>query len=219
MNRTDRTQSVLCSLTAEHAEQEMENLESKKLRFAAIADQFHARMIMRAHRIATSREEAEDIVQEAYLKALRGLPKFRGDSKMESWLYSIVRNAALEHLRNRRRSGFGQRASVPSDDADQTMIEIPDTRPDPEEACAQGEIEQMLLSEIGKLDARCRRTVQMCFLNETPYQVAAQSMGVGVSTIKSRIFRGKRLLRKALSPCAVTNRNHHDLLADQSECL
>ena len=174
---------------------------------------------MRAYQIATSWEEAEDIVQEAYLKALRGLPNFRGDSKMESWLYTIVRNAALEHLRNRKRHGLGQQAPIPSDDDDQTMFEIPDTRADPEEACARSEIEQILLAEIEKLDSRCKCTVQMCFLNETPYQVAAEYLGVGVSTIKSRVFRGKRLLSKALSPCAVTNANQRPLLTDQSEGL
>lgn len=218
MSRKNRTQSVLCSLTAEHVEQELESTEWKNQRFAEIADQYRTRMLMRARRITDCREEAEDIVQEAYLKALRGLPNFRGDSKMESWLYSIMKNATLEHLRNRKRHGFRQQASDRSDDNQEIMLEIPDTRADPEEACARREIEQILLSEVDKLDSRCRRTVQTCFLNETPHRIAAESMGVGVSTIKSRVFRGKRLLKKALSPC-IRGLIHQNLLTDRSENL
>jgi RNA polymerase sigma-70 factor (ECF subfamily) len=194
-----------------------ESHEVRNLMFAEAASQCRAMLLSRAHRIAGSREEAEDIVQDVYLKALKGLPRFRGDSKMETWLYSIMRNAALEHLRNRKRRVADQQTFVRSENDEETTLEVPDTRADPEEACARSEMEQILLSEIDKLDSGCRHTLQMCFLNETPYLIAAESLHVRVSTVKSRVFRSKRILRKALSPCFATSSVQGHLLTDQPE--
>ena len=206
-------------LAAKKIKPEPESSERTNLLFAEVAGRCRARLLLRAHRFAACREEAEDIVQEAYLKALRGLPRFRGDSKMETWLYSIMKNAALEHLRNRKRRGFGRQALVRSENDEETMLEVRDTRSDPEEACVQSEMEQILVSEIDKLDSSCRHTLQMCFLDETPYRTAAESLRVGVSTVKSRVFRGKRMLRKALSPFIVTNLAHDHSFTDRPEEL
>ncbi len=93
---------------------------------------------------------------------------------METWLYSIMNNAALEHLRKCKRHGFDRQAHVRSENDEETTLDVPDTRADPEEACAQSEMEQIMLSEIAKLDSACRRTLQMCFLDETPYRAAAK---------------------------------------------
>lgn len=207
------------NLAVEQVKPELESLEIRNLLFAEMADQCRAKLLMRAHRIAAWREEAEDIVQEVYMKALKGLPRFRGNSKMETWLYAIMKNAALEHLRNRKRRGFDRQSLVRCEKDEKTMLEIPDTRADPEEACARSEIEEILLSEIAKLDSGYRRTVQMCFLEEIPYRIAAESLSVTVNTVKSRVFRSKRILRKALSPCLATSLVQHHLLTDQSEDL
>lgn len=207
------------SLAAENVKQELQSFEKRSLLFAEIAGQCRTRLLLRAHRITPCREEAEDIVQEVYLKALRGLSRFRGDSKMETWLYSIMKNAALEHLRNSKRRGLNRQATLGSGNDNETILEVPDTRIDPEEACARSEMEQILLSEIDKLDSVCGRTVQMCFLDEIPYQAVAESLRVGVSTIKSRVFRCKRMLRKTLSPCFVTSPVQHDSVTDGSEDL
>jgi RNA polymerase sigma-70 factor (ECF subfamily) len=210
---------VSSKLSAKKVKPELESIERTNLLFAEVAGQCRARLLLRARRITACREEAEDIVQEVYLKALKGLSQFRGDSKMETWLYSIMKNASLECLRNRKRRGLDRQASLGSGNDEGFVFEIPDTRTDPEEAYAQSEMEQILLAEIDKLGSVCKRTIQMCLLEEIPYQTAAKSLQVRITTIKSRVFSGKRMLRKALSPCLATSPVQHDSATDRSEVL
>jgi RNA polymerase sigma-70 factor (ECF subfamily) len=217
LNRKEWTGTVSSSFAAMNVKPE--RVERRNLLFAEVAIQCRTRLLLRAHRITACREEAEDIVQEVYLKALKGLSRFRGDSKMDTWLYSIMKNASLEYLRNRKRRGLDQQASLRPEDDGQSVLEVRDTRTDPEEACARSEIEELLLSEIDKLDSVCKRTLQMCLLEEVPYQTAAKSLQVRVTTIKSRVFRGRRMLRKALSPGFVSNPAQRRSGTDRSEEL
>ncbi|MFZ0394694.1 MAG: sigma-70 family RNA polymerase sigma factor [Terracidiphilus sp.] len=166
-----------------------------------------AQLLWDVQRVTKSSEEAEDIVQEALLRAWRSLQQFRGDAQISTWLRAIVRNTAREWLRNR-----GSRVNVPigvmhADEDEFPVLELTDSRPDPEETCARREMAQLLRGEIEALTMISRRAIEMCALEEQSLRSAAQALNVNVVTVKSRLFRGRQLLRQSL--CERTGGREH----------
>ena len=77
----------------------------EKEAFEEVVRRTYRHVYTQAFRLVGDRQEAEDVAQEAYLRVYRGLAGFRGDAQFETWLYRIVSNAAMSHLRKRRRFG------------------------------------------------------------------------------------------------------------------
>src|SRR5206468_7105908 len=82
--------------------------------FEEVVRATHRQAYTQAVRLVGDRQDAEDVVQEAYLRVFRGLAGFRGDAQFETWLYRIVANAAINHLR--RRGRFGDLLADPEDE-------------------------------------------------------------------------------------------------------
>ncbi len=172
--------------------------EDKLKTFIQVSEQCRVQLLWQAQRITNNHDEAEDIVQESLLKALRSLVQFRGESQMCTWLCAIVRNTALEWLRMQR-----GRVCLPLDfvgcrDDQPVVLEIPDPGRNPEQCCEHREMENILFSEVDELNSVCKRAIQMCVLEGLSHLEAANALGVNVFTIKSRICRGKRMLKRAV---------------------
>jgi RNA polymerase sigma-70 factor (ECF subfamily) len=141
------------------------------------------------------REIAEEIVQESLYKAFRALPRFRGESGMRTWLYAIVRNATIEHLRSHREPVQVSLEHFFNDDGDEmSMYDPPDSRNSPEDHYQTAEMQTILRDEVGRLGPCCRGAMQMCILEDNSYSDAAATFNVGVAKIKSRVYRAKRIL-------------------------
>jgi len=192
--------ALACNLeTGKPIESGATALEDKLKAFMQVVEQHRALLLWQAQRVAYSREEAEDIVQEALFKAFKNLPHFRGKSQIGTWLCAIVRNTAVEWLRKQK----GQ-VSLPLEylrnrDDEPLVLDLPDPSQNPEQRCERREMEDILLSEIDELNSVCKRAIQMCVLEEVPHHEAANVLGVNVFTMKSRIFHGKRMLKRAIS--------------------
>lgn len=174
---------------------------------ALMSEERRAQLLWDVQRVTKSSEEAEDIVQEALLRAWRNLQQFRGDAQISTWLRAIVRNTAREWLRNR-----GSRVNVPigvlrSEEDEFPVLELTDTRPDPEETCARQEMERLLHAEIKALTLVSRRAIELCALEERTLLEAARTLNVNVVTIKSRLFRGRQVLHRSL--CERTGGREH----------
>jgi RNA polymerase sigma-70 factor (ECF subfamily) len=156
-------------------------------------------LLRMARRMTQCNEDAEDILQEAFLKAYKALAKFRGESQMSSWLGAIVQNTAHEHLRSRRNRVFVSIEYLCRADNEVVEIDLPDPGRNPEEICENREMETILREEVGKLGHVCRRAIEMCMLEENPQLAAASSLNLSVATMKSRVFRGKRILGRSIS--------------------
>jgi RNA polymerase sigma-70 factor, ECF subfamily len=170
--------------------------ESKVADFVEAAEQRRGHLLRLARRVTPCNEEAEDIVQEALLRAYRNLPRFRGEARMSTWLQAIVQNAAREWLREQK-----GRVLLPLErqtDRESVPFEFPDPGPTPEEIYEAEEMRRILRRETRKLSKNCRRAVQLCIFEETPQQTAARKLDVSVVAIKARIFTAKRLLRQAM---------------------
>lgn len=172
--------------------------DEKLLLFVQEAEQQRGYLKWLAGRMTSGPDDAEDIVQQALLKAFVNLPHFRGDARMKTWLHTIVLNTAREHLRNqKRRVPLQSDMPFESEDGD-AYRDLPHPGASPEDFCAQKEMDAILHSEIDVLTPFCKRAVEMCVMRELPYREAAKELKTNVATLKSRVYRAKELLRRAM---------------------
>lgn len=150
----------------------------------------HNRTLYRTARaILRDDAEAEDAVQEAYLRAYRALGTFRGESKLSTWL---VRIAANEALARRRRNA---RAPTASEDA-QSVDRISDERPGPEDEAQRGEARQLLERHIDALPDPFRAVFVLRAVEELSVEDTAAALGIPDATVRTRYFRARRQLRE-----------------------
>jgi RNA polymerase sigma-70 factor (ECF subfamily) len=187
------------ALSAMEMETDAPMLEGRIREFLETAERRRPQLLRMARRLSNTNEDAEDILQEAFMKAFKALAKFRGESQMSSWLGAIVQNTAHEHLRSRRNRVFVSIEYLSKQDNEVVEIDLPDPGKNPEETWQSREMENILREEVSKLGLVCRRAIEMCVLDENPQFEAASELSLSVATMKSRVFRGKRLLGHAVS--------------------
>ncbi len=139
-----------------------------------------------AYRVLGSRDLMEDALQDAYLKAFRALPSFRGESGLASWLYRIVYNSCLDQLRRGRSS---QHTSL--EDTEGAI----DPRPDPADVAVR---RQDLAAALASLPADIRAAVLLVDAEGLDYREAAEVLGIARGTVASRLNRARAQLRIAL---------------------
>ena len=154
-----------------------------------------------AFRLTEDREEANDITQETFLSAVRGIAGFRGDSELKTWLIRI----AINHSRNRfrwfKRRKRDQTISLESPVGEGRVAEIDlirDNRENPEQAALDREREAAIARELRGLPSAFREAVILCDVEGYSYEEVSGILGVGLGTIKSRIARGRSILRNRL---------------------
>jgi len=143
--------------------------------------------------------DAADITQEVFLKAFRGIGKFRGGSSLKTWLYRI----AMREASNARRWWWRhhrQQASLDSEEENHAMLELADRGESPLERFASGEVQQIVRSALQQIPAVFRGAVILRDLEGLGYEEIAEVLDVSVGTVKSRILRGRQALRLILAP-------------------
>jgi RNA polymerase sigma-70 factor, ECF subfamily len=152
----------------------------------------HNRMLFRAARaILKDDAEAEEAVQDAYLKAFRAMGEFRGDSKLSTWLVRIAVNEALMRRRKRARSAEVVELNVDTN--------IPSEDESPEGAAARGQVRRLLESKIDALPDSYRTVFMLRGLEELSVEETSQALDIPEATVRTRFFRARSLLRESLS--------------------
>jgi len=165
--------------------------------FEQLVDQYKRRAFRLAWKITCNHEDAEEVVQNAFVKAYQKLPDFRGDSRFYTWLVRITINEALMTLRKRRLGEVSIEENKVVDD-EGTAFEIEETGATPEEQCVAQELRSILSAAIGELKPILGRVVQLRKIEELTTAETAEALGVPDQTVKARTFRARRLLRKKL---------------------
>ncbi len=141
---------------------------------------------------------AEDITQEAFIKAYRGMPHFRGGS-FRAWLLRIATNACYDELRRDRRRVQGEEWAVNDDGEEiEPLDSLDNPGPSLEERVERGEVRRALEQALLRLPAEYRATAIIVDILGFDYAEAAQSLGVPVGTVKSRLARARQGLRRYL---------------------
>jgi len=179
------------------AEPKTLSFEEKLAAYLQFAKEHREQLIWMAQRMTNNREDAEEVVQEAFLRAFKNLARFRGESKMGTWLCVIVRNIGLERLRNQKSIVCLPLEWAQKDEENPLCYDLPDPGRNPEQHCENRELENIMLSEIDRMSSICKHTIQMCSLEELSHAEAANALGVKVFTVKSRLLHGRRMLKRA----------------------
>ncbi len=148
-------------------------------------------------RITKHQEDAEDVMQEALLRAFTHIKSFRGESRFNTWLTRIGINQALMCLRARRRSMVSL-DFVPLPDDDSFALDLPDSRPNPEQHCGNSELEVTLHRLINRLPSSFRIVFVMRYLHEWSTEETANTLGITVAATKTRLLRARRRLQRQL---------------------
>lgn len=160
----------------------------------------HNRLLFRTARsILKSDAEAEDALQEAYLRAWRALATFRGESKLSTWLVRIVINEALKRLRRSSAQVIPLDTAMESTAADtqQSLQDDPDQQP--ERITMRGEIRRLMEARIDRLPEAFRSVFMLRAVEELSVEEVATVLQLPEATVRTRYFRARGLLREGLS--------------------
>ena len=144
-----------------------------------------------------SREEAEDLAQEAFLKAWRSLDTFHGESSFATWMHRLTTNICLDYLRRQtRRQNISVAVSL--DDEEAVLPEPADRGSDPQQVLERHEKQRSLERHLREMPEHHRRALLMREVAGMSYQEIADAMQMDLGTVKSRIARAREALRKRL---------------------
>jgi RNA polymerase sigma-70 factor (ECF subfamily) len=153
--------------------------------FEELVERTHRRVYTLAHRLVGDRHEAEDVAQEAYMRAYRSLRGFRGEARFETWLYRITTNAAMSHLR--RRGRFGDVLA----EGDERLSREPEPR-DLDEVVERDEVERALAA----LPPGQRTVVLLKDVYGFSCQEIGDEIGISEGAVKVRLHRARRRLKE-----------------------
>jgi len=157
-----------------------------------------------AHWLAQNREDAEDLVQETFVKALRGFGYLRPETNFRAWIFQILRNTFLSS-----QSRVDRRKTVALD-LDETLLELPGRIGTAESILIERADAHLVLHAIHNLAPVFREVLLLCDVEEMSYKEIAEVLSIPIGTVMSRLTRARKAVREAL---AVTTR----VCAGQSE--
>ncbi len=161
--------------------------------FEALVRATYADTYTLAYRLTGDEEDARDVVQETYLRAFRGLKRFRGDAQFSTWLYRITANCASTHL--------GRRARHRHDElVDDAPLADERREIDPEDRAENVALRDRLRLAIDELPPRLRAVVVLRDIYDLPHGAIAQELGISETAAKVRLHRARRRLREELYP-------------------
>src|SRR5256884_9836806 len=159
--------------------------------FEELVNRYEGKIFRLTRNITGNHEDAEDAMQDAFLKAYAHLQDFHGDSRFYTWLVRIAANEALMRLRKRRPGQFSLDEAIEGEDAEFMPRELEDWRPSPEREYAQSEMQGILAEVIEKLEPEYRIVLIMRDLEELSTQETADALRISVTSVKSRLLRAR----------------------------
>jgi RNA polymerase sigma-70 factor (ECF subfamily) len=143
-----------------------------------------------AHWLSQNREEAEDLVQETYAKALRGFSSFQPGTNFRAWMYRILRNTFLTS-----RTGLRATMTVPLETDEEGPVVVVADNQTPEAIFLERSNQELLQTALDELPLHFREVLLLCEVEEMSYQEIADTLGVPVGTVMSRLSRARAALR------------------------
>lgn len=164
------------------------SLQGNELAFRQLIERHHATAYAAVRGVMGDRDDAEDALQQVYIKVFRGLAQFRGDARFSTWLYRIARNEAINAVKKRR---------LETSPIEAVTIVAPE-REGPEAALSRSVAAQEVDAAMDRIDERYREVLELRYMAEQSYEEIAETTGLPVGTVKTYIHRGKAALKKAM---------------------
>jgi RNA polymerase sigma-70 factor (ECF subfamily) len=180
------------------------DLQSDSGTFEELATPLLARLYNFAHWLTQDRSEAEDLVQETCMKALKGFRSFHQGTNFRAWMYRILRNTFLT-------SRTGLRTATVSLDSDEDPLPEPIAPGTPESILLSCADQQTIQAALEELPVPYREVILLCDVEEMSYQEIASTLTIPIGTVMSRLSRGRRAMRDSLSQASIRSRSGSSL--------
>lgn len=150
--------------------------------------------------IVDSGRDAQDVLQEVFVKVFKGIGHFHGESSLKTWIYKIAAHEASNHRRSWLRRHWREACSLDEDGgaSEMLLVESPARSETPYEALEQAERQELVQRVLASLAQPYRTVVVLREIEGLSYEEIAQVLGVSEGTVKSRLMRGRELLRRKL---------------------
>jgi len=161
--------------------------------FEELAMPLFASLYNFAQWLTQNRDEAEDLVQETYMKALKGFASFQPGTNFRAWIYRILRNTFLTS-----RSGLREKATVPIDDEEHEPT-LPAASHTPESEMLTRADRQSVQNALERLPVPFREVILLCDVEEMSYREIAETLAIPVGTVMLRLSRARKAMRQLLA--------------------
>lgn len=167
-----------------------------------------------AYRLTRNTQDAQDLVQETYLKGYRHYDKFQEGTNLKAWLFRIMKNTFINGYRKRQNQPQQSAFSDIEDSFESLVSEEANQRPkDPEEKALENVLDEDVQKALDQLSEDYRMVILLVDLEDFSYKEAAEILDVPVGTVMSRLYRGRRKLEKTLLDYA----HHYGYIQEDEE--
>lgn len=177
-------------------------LDNDLAAFEQLVARYQNKIMAYAARMLNDHDEAEDVAQEAFIKAYRSLDSFRGASSFSTWLYRIATNLCIDRARKRKRSP--QQAyslDEPYDkEEERGGRDVPDLSAEPSKNVEREELRRQVRTTVAEMPEKLRAVLVMCDIQGMAYEDIAKTLGCPIGTVKSRLFHARADLARRLRP-------------------
>lgn len=173
--------------------------KGNKHAFDLLVLRYQHRILALVSRFIRDQSEVEDVCQEAFIKAYKALPKFRGDSAFYTWLYRIAINTAKNHMVTKGRRPPGTDVDLGDSDLAELPSELVDSG-SPEDKLSSNELHLLINNAIEELPEDLRTAFTLREFGGLSYEEITQIMDCPVGTVRSRIFRAREALDAVIDP-------------------
>lgn len=163
--------------------------------FAELVRLYEKRVFALTMRMCKNPEDAAEAAQETFFAAWQGLAFFRGEASFSTWLYRLASNACVDLL---RKEGRHKAAAGPSLNDEEVNIDAADPLPTPQEEAERKELREQIETGLAALSPEHRQVLILREMHQLSYDEIAETLDMDIGTVKSRISRGRKQLRKIL---------------------
>jgi len=173
---------------------------SRRAEFDRLVERYHKQAYNIAYRMTGNHADAEDLTQEAFVRAFRFFGNYRRDWPFDNWLYKIMSNLFVDDLRRRPKAHI-QSLDQPLDlsGSGEVYLEIPDSGSNPERLVMSHELDERIQRALNSLPNDFRMTVILADIEGLSYEEISTAMKCSLGTVRSRLHRGRKLLRTKIA--------------------
>ncbi|TCP28809.1 RNA polymerase sigma (SigW) subunit [Scopulibacillus darangshiensis] len=165
--------------------------------FAELVNLYKTQVYNICLRLVRIPQEAEDLAQEAFIRAYTNIDKYEIDRKFSTWLFRIATNLSIDYLRKKKPSAYLD-AEIPGTDGFTMYTQLASEEPLPEDLVLEYETQEWVQREIEELPAKYRSAIVLKYIQDLSLKEISDILDIPVATVKTRIHRGREALRKRL---------------------
>jgi RNA polymerase sigma-70 factor (ECF subfamily) len=174
---------------------------ARRTEFDRLVQRYHKQAYNIAYRMTGNHADAEDLTQEAFVRAFRFFGNYRRDWPFDNWLYKIMSNLFVDDLRRKPKARL-QSLDQPLDlggRSEDVYLEIPDSASNPERMVMSHELDENIQRALNSLPTDFRMTVILADIDGLSYEEISAAMRCSLGTVRSRLHRGRKLLRSKIA--------------------